>query len=360
MFTRRSWLTSVGGMWGAALQAQRGTEPVTAPEPMDFAPIVPNENRSLVTVRTGEERRRIAREALEGIDSQIRSGWKGKKYVLIKPNNVSTQNQLASTHVDTLRGILDYLDGRWKGEVVIAESSAGQTMEGFENFLYPRLAGEYKRLRVKLIDLNAEAEYRLTHLLTPDLHVQPVRLAARMLDPESYQICAAILKTHNTVIATQSVKNMTLGAPIHYKPGETPRWNDKRKYHGGVRQTHYNMFLTAAKLKPFWGATLIDGWEGMEGNGPASGTPVPSRAAIASTDYIAADRVGLELMGIDPNWIGYLRYCHQNGIGQYDMAKIDVDGPQLATVAKKYRLHKDIERELEWMGPLRDLPPKLG
>ncbi|MFN7937863.1 MAG: DUF362 domain-containing protein [Bryobacteraceae bacterium] len=360
MFTRRSWMTSVGGMWGAALQAQRGNETVTAPEATELAPVVPNEKRSLVTVRTGEERRRIVREALEGIDSQIRTGWKGKKYVLIKPNNVSTQNQLASTHVDTLRGILDYLDGRWKGEVIIAESSAGQTMEGFENFLYPRLPGEYKRLRVKLIDLNTEGEYKLTHLLTPDLHVQPVRLAARMLDPESYQICSAILKTHNTVIGTLSVKNMTLGAPIHYKPGETPRWNDKRKYHGGVRQTHYNMFLTAAKLRPYWGATLIDGWEGMEGNGPASGTPVPSRAAVASTDYIAADRVGLELMGIDASWIAYLRYCHQNAVGQYDLTKIDVDGPRLDTVAKKYRLHKDVERELEWMGPMKDLPPKLG
>jgi hypothetical protein len=108
MFTRRSWITSAGGMWGAALQAQRGNEPVTAPEAMELAPVVPNEKRSLVTVRTGEERRRIVREALEGIDSQIRSSWKAKKYVLIKPNNVSTQNQLASTHVDTLRGILDY------------------------------------------------------------------------------------------------------------------------------------------------------------------------------------------------------------------------------------------------------------
>jgi uncharacterized protein (DUF362 family) len=350
-------MASMGGMWGAALSAQ---EPATPPGPVKFDVVVPVTQRSLVAVRHGEQRRTIVREALEGIDKDVRAGWKNKKYILIKPNNVSTQNQLAATHIDALRGILDYLDGRWKGEVVIAESSAGQTMDGFENFLYPRLAGEYKRLRVRLVDLNAEAGYKLTHLLTPDLHVQPVRLAARMLDPESYQICAAILKTHNTVIATQSIKNMVLGAPLHQKPGETPRWNDKRKYHGGVRQTHYNMMLTAMALKPFWGATVIDGWEGMEGNGPASGTPVESRAAIASSDYIAADRVGLELMGINPNWIAYMNYCHQNGLGQYDLDKIDVDGPKLSTIAKKYRHHKDVERQLEWMGPLTEVPPKLG
>jgi hypothetical protein len=65
-------------------------------------------------------------------------------------------------------------------------------------------------------------------------------------------------------------------------------------------------------------------------------------------------------MGIDPKWIGYLNYCHQNGLGQYDMSMIDVEGPQVATLVKKYRLHKDIERELEWMGPLKEVPPRLG
>jgi hypothetical protein len=29
-------------------------------------------------------------------------------------------------------------------------------------------------------------------------------------------------------------------------------------------------------------------------------------------------------------------------------------------VQKKYRLHVDIDRELRWMGPMEDLPPKLG
>ena len=43
------------------------------------------------------------------------------------------------------------------------------------------------------------------------------------------------MKTHN-VVATLSVKNMTLGAPLRSGPKEAPRWNDKRKYHDGVRR----------------------------------------------------------------------------------------------------------------------------
>ena len=105
---------------------------------------------------------------------------------------------------------------------------------------------------------------------------------------------------------------------------------------------------------------VLDGYEGMEGNGPASGTPVASRIAIASTDFIAADRVGVECMGINPAWPGYLNYCGQLGLGNYDIAKIDVIGEKIAKVQKKYQMHKDIERELEWMGEMKDLPPKLG
>ena len=186
--------------------------------------------------------------------------------------------------------------------------------------------------------------------------------AARLLDPDAFVLCAACLKTHNVVIATLSVKNMALGAPLRSAP-KTPRseqFNDKRKYHGGVRQTHYDIMLTAQKMAPFWGATVIDGYDGMEGNGPSSGTPVPSRIAIASTDYIAADRVGVEAMGVNPEWIGCLKFCHQAGIGQYDIAKIDIRGEKIASIKKEYRLHRDIERELRWMGPMEEVPEKLG
>lgn len=320
-----------------------------------------NQQRASVSLVKGDSRRKNAFEALMAVDDQIRPVLRRKKYVVIKPNDVSTVNQLASTHADALHGILDYLDrARFKGPVYIAESAAGDTMSAFENFGYDRVAAERRSQKVTLVDLNAEAKYEIIHLIDFNLHPIPVRLAARLMDPDAFVICSAILKTHNATVATLSVKNMTLGAPLHQAPKETPRWNDKRKYHNGVRQTHYNMFLTAHAMKPYWGATLIDGYEGMEGNGPSSGTAVPHRIAIASTDYIAADRVGVECMGIDPEWPGYLQFCSMFGVGQYDLSRIDVRGEAIDSVRRKYLLHKDIERQLQWMGPIRELPPKLG
>ena len=316
--------------------------------------------QSTVALIHGEDRRKNAYNALIAIDKELQPKLRQKKYVVIKPNNVSTKNQLAATHVDALRGIMDYLSERFKGPVVVAESSAGETLEGYESYNYNRLVSEYPQQKIELVDLNQEAKFERIALLDANLHIAPVRLAARLFDPDAFIICSAMLKTHNAMIATLSVKNMVLGAPLHQAPKETPRWSDKRNYHVGLRQMHYNVLLTAQKMQPFWGATLIDGFEGMEGNGPGSGTPVASRVAIASTDYIAADRIGVEAMGIDPEWLGYLKYCGQLGLGQYDISKIDIIGASLADVRKPYRMHSDIERELQWQGPMKELPFNLG
>ncbi|MGB9431585.1 MAG: DUF362 domain-containing protein [Candidatus Acidiferrum sp.] len=333
--------------------ASSATSPTTAP------PIFPYAQRSKVALTQGDNRRKNVLDALVSIDSEINPGLQRKKYVLIKPNNVSTEKQLASTHVDALNGILDYLAPRFRGPVMIAESSAGDTLEGYANLGYKPLEKEWRSHQLSLLDLNREAKYETHTLIDYDLHITPVRLAARLFDPDAYVICCAVMKTHNAAVASLSVKNMTLGAPLHSAPGDG-HWSDKRKYHVGVRQMQYNMLLTAQKLRPFWGATVIDGFEGMEGNGPTSGTPVYSRLAIASTDYIAADRVALEAMSIDSQWPGYLVYCAQMGLGQYDLTKIDLIGPSIASLQKKYRLHSDIDRELQWMGPMQDLPPKMG
>ena len=357
IFTRRRFLQAAGTSLLLSPIPRLSSQ---APPALSIAPVVKAfPGISPVAITQGDDRRKNVCAALTAIDDQILPRLRQKKYVVIKPNIVNTVNQLASTHADALRGIVEYLAPRFRGPIVVAESSAGDTLEGYESFHYTRVQSEYRDQKISLVDLNREGRVETTALIDFDLHVTPVRLAARLLDPDAFVICSAVMKTHNAVVATLSVKNLTLGAPLHHAPGEKP-WNDKRKYHVGVRQNHYNMLLTAQKLQPNWGATVIDGYEGMEGDGPNSGNPVPSRIAIASTDYVAADRVGIEAMGIDPSWVGYLLYSGQVGLGNYDLQKIQIRGAALDAVRKKYRLHPDIDRELQWMGPMEDLPPKLG
>ena len=388
-FSRRDffYVAGAGALAGVASQGRlQGQQEI--PPAVPASPIYPYESRSPVALVKGEDRRKNVTQALLAVDREIGPALKRKKYVVIKINNVSTTNQLAATHVDALRGILDYLEPRTKGPVVIVESSAGETLEGFENFKYAQLIPEYKRLKISLVDLNRERKYEVFTIVDRNIRPIPVRLAARMFDTDAYIISSAMLKTHNNVVATMSVKNMVIGSPLHSVAGETPAWHDKRLFHadtsfpgagrggaagargaggggrgagGGGRGAvltfnshamNYNMGIAAKKLSATWGAAVIDGFEGMEGNGPSGGTAVPMHVALASPDLIAADRVSLETMGVPPYAVGYLQYAGQLGAGQFDLAKIDIRGEKPESVKRVFKLHDQVQQQLNW---LRDM-----
>jgi uncharacterized protein (DUF362 family) len=321
--------------------------------PLLRSQISPYQPRATVSLVGGDDRRRNVYNALLAIDDQVRPALKRKKHVLLKPNTVAVSNQLGSTHVDALRGILDYLAERYRGPVVIADSSKDCTWDAYENFLYNRILAEYRPLKITLADLNEDPEPLAHEIVDRDLHLTQVRLASRLFDPDAFILGCAILKAHDNVVATLSVKNLVMAAPLHQPRNETARWHDKSRYHQGYRQIQMNLALTARRMRPFWGATVIDGFEGMEGEGPLKGTPVPSRVAIASTDFVAADRVGVECMGVNPAWPGYLQYCCNAGLGQYDLEKIDLRASvKLSDVRRTYKLHPRVDRQIEWMGPL--------
>jgi uncharacterized protein (DUF362 family) len=107
----------------------------------------------------------------------------------------------------------------------------------------------------------------------------------------------------------------------------------------------------ASKLRP--DLAVIDGYQAMEGNGPTAGTPVEHRVAITSLDWLAADRVAVALMGIDLEQMGYLNYCAAAGMGEVDLDRIEVLGARIADHVRKYRLADNVNRQLQWMKPLR-------
>jgi len=299
----------------------------------------------------GEDRRKNVRAALEAVDDQILPALKRKKYVLIKPNFVSSTIHLAASHPDAIRGILDYLEPRYKGPIMIAEASHEDTLTAFENFGFNRLPSEYRRNKITLLDLNQEDNIHPLVIIDRELHARQIHGAGRLFDPDAFVISSAMPKTHDGVVATLSVKNMCMGVPLHSGPKTAERWDHKSACHAGAHGLHFNIMLTAREMRPFWGAAVIDGYEGMEGQGPQHGTGVASRVAIASTDYIAADRVGLEIMGVNPAWPGYLNYCAQMALGQYDLAKIDLRGVSVESVRKAYQPGPNLDVQLEWMKP---------
>jgi uncharacterized protein (DUF362 family) len=374
--TRRSFFARAGAIaaaQGLALKAQQKppVDPGATPQDPRMATAAGDvaklfqycDRRAKVSIIKGENRRKNVFDALVAIDDQIKAGLKTRKYVLIKPNGSDPSRQLISTQPDTVHGILDYLAPRFKGPVVVAEVSGTPAKQATSQFGWDKIFAEHKPLKITFeVPNEDERRYVILNGMDYDMHLIPIRMAARLVDPDAFVISSAAMKTHNMVVATMTIKNMVLGAAMTPPPGQTRPWaeSDKRKFHVGIRAGNYNIYLGAKMMVPNWGVGIVDGFEGMEGNGPVSGTPVPSRIALASTDFLAVDRVALECMGIDAGWPGYLNYCYQGGVGQYDMANIDVVGALIADVKKKYRLHADVDRMLEWRGPMLDLPPNLG
>jgi uncharacterized protein (DUF362 family) len=357
-FSRRNFfhLAGAGALVGAAGEFRLNAQQ-QYPAAVPATPIFPYASRAPVSLVKGDNRRKNVLDALVAVDREVRPAMARKKYVLIKVNNVNTNKQLAATHVDALRGILDYVAPRFKGPVVIAESSSGDTLEGFDNYKYAEVIPEYKRLNIKLVDLNREQKYEVFTIVDTNIRPTAVRLATQLQDPDAYIISAAMLKTHDSVIATGSVKNMVMGSPIHNPPTEK-RWSDKGLMHAGTigkfnpHAMNYNLAIVAKHLRPSWGVAVVDGFEGMEGNGPVAGTPISMQVAFASPDFLAADRVAVEIMGIPSYAVGYMQYAAELGVGQYDLTKIDIRGEKPEAVKKTFKLHQSANDQLQWLNTL--------
>lgn len=344
--SRRDFLKTslVGGLAAFTGHQLAGQQVVASPAPRG----VP----ARVALTYGEDRAAIAFNTLKPFADDIRKAI-GNRRVVIKPNNVATDVQLCATHAGCLEGILEFLKSIGKTDnIIIAESAAnGPTFDGFENYKYTNLANLY---RVKLVDLDHDA-VEVVHVFDEkDFRPHAVRMSKLLLDPDSYVISAAKLKTHDRIVATLSLKNIVFGAPIkdagfRWGKNRTPgAVNDKPIAHGsGFRAINYNLFDLARRLGP--DLAVIDGYDGMQGNGPVGGTLVEHRVCIASTDWLAADRIGVELMGIDFAKVGYLNYCWRGGLGEADLGRIEVLGARVADHIRQYKLSTNIEKQLVWM-----------
>ena len=333
-----------------------------------------------IAITQGDDRRDNIARALQLIGPQI--DLTRCHHILIKPNLVSTVRQLAATHVDALRAVLDFVRQRYDGPVSIAEGAAlAPTMQGYERFGYCDLVKPY---HVQLVDLNA-CETVTARIY--DRHLRPctVRLARPVVDSD-FRISVGPPKTHNDVIVTLSIKNMVLGTlvnpsmarpnsrstesiihPTSRLEGQQERrvpqvmqlarmalpgkdHSDKMVMHQGYPLINLNIALLAPLVLPH--LAVIDGFEGMEGSGPNNGDVVDWHTALAGLDAVAVDHLAAYLMGFDPSQIGYLVYCRKLGLGTGDLTQMEtLGGLETKSVRRVFRPHPATQRQLVWRLP---------
>jgi uncharacterized protein (DUF362 family) len=311
---------------------------------------------SRVAITKGDDRADNAFRALQMFKKEIAAAI-GNKRVIVKPNFVYYSTLLSCTHVDWVTGVLEFLKSIGKTNVAIAESSAtGSTMAGYDLNGYWSLTNKYP---VKLMDLNQEgsANAQIWQETAPNNTMRTIRISRLYLNPKNFIISCAPMKTHNTVVVTLSTKNIAMSAPVidvGKAWSQTGVQADKAWMHGSsgnppgnyqVLNDNVYRMVKVYGIHPHLAA--IDGYQGMQGDGPVSGYAVdpPQKLGIVSLDWLAADRVALELMGSNNYFVlnqapyppyanmpcpACLNYCWQAGLGEWDINRIQVIGEPIA------------------------------
>lgn len=269
-----------------------------------------------VSIIRGERGHNPVFRALDAIDYKSAiSGW---KKVLIKVNfiTVKTWDSGATTDPIVVEAIIKKLR-ELPLEVFVVESDATTTSadkafeatgmkEMCENNGVECLNLRYEKEKVRVDVQNGEAigSIRVPRIVT-----------------ESAIISAAKLKTHRSTGVTLGMKNMFGLLPDKFKA----------KYHfKGINKVLVDINTV---LQPT--ITVIDGFVGMEGRGPAGGKPVQMNLIIAGTDPVATDSTACRVMGIDPHEISHICKAYEKGLGSID--EIDLVGERLENVVQVFK-----------------------
>jgi uncharacterized protein (DUF362 family) len=340
-----------------------------------------------VAVVRSDRRRGAVAEALALIADDLRAVVAPR--TLIKPNLVSHKVPLPSTHADTLSATFDAVLAAGARAIVVAEGATDATA-GFARFGYFREAWGRP---VEFLDLNRqETDWVPVELVGTDGASRIARVS-RTVAESRCRVSLALAKTHVTTGVTLSLKNMLSAihpadrvmmhghAPggngytgwkrlaVEFLKGDNPAVRGLTRLQGRLR--NIRNALTGPRLRPsdegylrsvaamhrnlvalnrFVGphVSLVDGFLGMEGEGPRHGSAVKLGVVVAGTDPVAVDAVAAAVMGFDPRSIGFLALAHEAGLGTADLDAITVLGDSITKVRRRFVPHSNAAIQQHW------------
>jgi len=171
------------------------------------------------------------------------------------------------------------------------------------------------------------------------------RVAAGAHDADGI-VSLSKMKTHQLTRITGAVKNL-FGCIVGF---------EKANYHlrfPNLRQFSSMLVDLNLALKPR--LHVMDGITAMQGEGPASGTPVPMGVLLFSRDPVALDAVFCRLVRLDPAFVPTITEGAAKGLGVYADDEVEILGDRIEDLA---RPDFDVKREpADGASTLRALAP---
>jgi uncharacterized protein (DUF362 family)/ferredoxin len=235
---------------------------------------------------------------LGGIGQFVKKGEK----LLVKPNLLMSKDssKAVTTHPAVFRGVISLLQDAGM-DVSFGDSPAvGSTRA------VAKKAG--------LLDVVEELNVPVADMVTPvDVPfpqgslVKKFVVAKGVVDSDGL-ISISKLKTHALTRITGAVKNQFGCIPGMLKSEFHGRMNDDQLF---SRMLVDLSLLLRPRLY------IMDAIIGMEGNGPASGTPRSIGLILASTDPVALDATVCYLIGLKPELVPTITWGEKLGLGNY-------------------------------------------
>ncbi len=252
------------------------------------------------------------------------------KRVLIKPNVADTFCIRGDvTDLRVVRGLAKIV--KEKGaEVIIAESgSVGQDTEKiYEICGYDTLRQE----GYELVDMHLTEEIKVP-VSQPSEKIKELKVY-KILQEVDTIISVPVLKTHQSLLVTLSLKNMKGGIPD----------KEKRKFH-----LVYGVEEAIAQLNTLIRPHLcvVDGiYAGAGGMAPIR-VLEEMDLIVAGRDPVAVDATCSRIMGIDPDQVIHIKLAEGLGVGTTDSERIEILGQSIQAVARKFALPAERKQALD-------------
>lgn len=303
-----------------------------------------------ISIKNDLSRYKSIYSALELLRTEIKKEISGKKKIVIKVNFVDSKNIIYATNPYAVKAVLDFLKTITDQKIVIAEAPFSGSMEmALKNFHYYEILDGYN---IDYVDLNRDETERFT-IKDPKLRRSYVVNLAKTIIESDFRISVTPPKTHDTFIVTLGLKNLAVGSTIvpgrfasSFIPVDEKHW--RLVYHKGLKDG--NILISQVCKKVWPNLNILDGWQGIEGNGPTHGSSVDWQIAIAGLDALAVDWFVTSLMGFNPNTVGYLYYLKKERLVELDIEKMEIVGEKdLKKFQKHFIPHKSYKEQLRWM-----------
>jgi len=275
---------------------------------------------STVAIVKGEDPDKMVEEAINlvgGIQQFARAG----STIVIKPNLTCCSRMHpdasppgANTDPRIVRALIKLIKRTAQCHIIIADASQAPGSVIFKMSGYTQLAEEFG---IPLVDL---AEDQRVTVKIDGLAQKEYQM------PVTTQKCdvlidVAVLKTHTITGITAGMKNLF---------GLMPK--RRESLHNVIHKVICD--LSTIRMPDL---TIIDALTGMEGQGPVDGDPVKMDLIIAGKDIVAVDSVSTTIMGFEPEYLQYLVYANQKGLGEIDINKITIKGVPVSEVKRNFK-----------------------